>query len=126
MLNDNIYADWAYDIDKDPIHIGENRDTDTINQSIEMILATNRGERLFNPSFGFGLMNKIFDLENNNQFEKILDDLAKEIMYWDNRIQIVEKDMKIIKNTDQHSIVLIIPYYIKINGIASVFKKKIG
>jgi phage baseplate assembly protein W len=121
----NISERWAYDIDKNPIDQGEIWDADVINQSIEMILSTIPGERVFNPSFGYGLQTKIFDLFSQEEAETILDEIANVIKFWEDRITILESEMKVIANVDKNYIILIIPYIIKRTQIQSVFKKKI-
>jgi len=122
----NFSSNFAYDIDKNPVDIGEIWDVDVINQSIEMILNTYPGERLFNPFFGVGLQSKIFNLENQNEAESILDFVANGIKNWEDRIVVIESQMRMNVNSDEHSVILIIPYFIKKNGIQSVFKKKIS
>jgi phage baseplate assembly protein W len=120
-LSDN----WAYDIAKTPISDGEIKDIEVINQSIELILSTVRGERLFNPSFGLGLQNRIFNIASPDEGETILDLVAEAIKNWENRITLIENQMKIQINSDQNSIIIIIPYIIRRNQIKSVFQKKI-
>jgi len=120
-LSDN----WAYDLDKDPIRNGEIKDGDVLNQSIEMILATAFGERLFNPSFGAGLQYKIFNVFTTSEANAILDEVAQNIKMWEDRITVVESQMNFIINPDQNYVILIIPYIINRTGVKSVFKKKI-
>lgn len=121
----NISERWAYDIDKNPIDQGEIWDVDVINQSIEMILGTLPGERLFNPNFGVGLQYRIFEVMSNEEAENLLNIVASAIKTWEDRIFLVESQMRIIADVDRHIVVMIIPYIIKRTGITSVFKKKI-
>ena len=121
----NISERWAYDIDKNPIDQWEIWDVDCINQSIELILGTLPGERIFNPSFGFGLQYRIFNLFSPDQAESILDEISSALKKWEDRITIIERQMRVIANVDNNSIILIIPYIIKRNQIKSIFKKKI-
>jgi len=116
---------WAYDISKKPISVGEIWDAEVINQSIEMILATNLGERMFNPYFGFGLFTKLFNNINANNAETLLDNIANTILKWEDRITLVERDMRIIANSNQNTLIIIIPYIIKRTGIKNTFKKQI-
>lgn len=121
----NISTRWAYDIDKNPIDQGEIWDVDCINQSIEMILGTIPGERLFNTSFGYGLQYRIFNIASPEEAESILNEAAKAIQKWEDRINLVESQMRIIADVDRHFVVLIIPYIIKRTGIQSIFQKKV-
>jgi len=121
----NISSRWAYDIDKNPIDQGEIWDIDCINQSIELIIGTYPGERLFNPTFGLGLQYRIFNIASPEEAEALLDVVANALKVWEDRIIILESEMRIISNIDQHSVILIIPYMIKRNKIKSIFKKKL-
>lgn len=121
----NISERWAYDIDKNPIDQGEIWDADVINQSIEMILGTYFGERLFVPSFGFGVEQRMFEVFNPEDAESLLDDIANAIKRWEDRVILVESKMRIIADVDRNFIVLVVPYIIKRTNISSVFKKKI-
>lgn len=116
---------WAYDIDKNPIDQGEIWDVDVINQSIEMILGTIYGERLFNPSFGFGLQYRIFESMSSSKAESLLDEISTAIKRWEDRITLLESEMRIIANVDKNSVIIIIPYIINRVNIKSVFKKKL-
>ena len=121
----NISERWAYDIDKNPIDQGEIWDVDCINQSIEMILGTMPGERLFNTPFGYGLQYKIFNIASPAEAESILDEIVEALARWEDRISVVTNQMRIIADVDRHSVIIIIPYIIKRTYIKSVFKKKI-
>lgn len=116
---------WAYDIDKNPIDQGEIWDVDVINQSIEMILGTMYGERLFNPGFGFGLQYRIFESMSSSKAESLLDEISTAIKRWEDRITLLESEMRIIANVDKNSVIIIIPYIINRVNIKSVFKKKL-
>lgn len=125
ILNKEFSDNWAYDIDKNPIDQGEIWDADVINQSIEMILCTYPGERLFNPSFGIGIQYRIFNIASPAEAESLLDIIASALRVWEDRIIVVESQMRIIANVDAHSVIIVIPYTIKRNNIKSVFKKKL-
>ena len=116
---------WTYDIDKNPIDQGEIWDGDVLNQSIELILVTNYGERLFNPTFGFGLLGRIFEVMSPTAADGLLDEMAEAIRRWEDRITLIESQMRIISNVDLHTISIIIPYIIKRSQIQSVFKKNL-
>jgi phage baseplate assembly protein W len=116
---------WAYDIAQDIYHHGEVHDEDVINQSIELILSTAYGERFFNPSFGSSLPYRLFDTIDENFGERILDDIVVAINRWEDRITIMEDQMRMVINPDQNSINIVIPYIVKRNGKTSYFKKKI-
>jgi phage baseplate assembly protein W len=117
---------WAYDISKDIISKGEIYDVNVINQSIESILSTLPGERLFNPNFGSTLGTYLFEHINEDSGEKILDDIISEIQRFEDRIIIVSQMASIKLYNDESAIILTIPYIIKVRNIASKFEKKIN
>jgi phage baseplate assembly protein W len=116
---------WAYDLEKKIIRKGEIWDVDVIDQSIEMILGTIWGERLFNPSFGCGLQMKVFETVTEDSGEEILNEIATALKRWEDRITVLETEMRLYFNEDSHTIVLMVPYIINERQIKSTFKKKI-
>jgi phage baseplate assembly protein W len=116
---------YAYDLSINPLSKGEIWDTDVINQSIELIIATYFGERLFNPYFGSPLGNMLFENMNESKGESLLTDLINAIKKWEDRITILESKCRIILDYDNNSIGLQIFYTINQNNIRSVFEKKI-
>ena len=118
------YVDnWAYDIPIKSLSRGEIVNTDVINQSIEMILATPRGSRLFNISYGSNFTLRVFDNMNEGSLEKLIDDTIVAINRWENRIIILEDQVQLTVDTDKHTIHLLIPYIIKQRQIKGEFSK---
>ena len=70
---------WAYDISKNVLSKGEIRDVDVINQSIESIIGTLFGERIFNLSFGSDLTLRIFDIQTKKSGEQVLNSITDAI-----------------------------------------------
>jgi len=120
------YADdWAYDLPIQLISKGEIVNEDVINQSIEMILATLRGERLFRPSFGSDFSRRLFDIMGDEFYNKLLDDTVEAIKRWEDRIVVLEDLVHLFVDDDNNSVTLTIPYIIKQRRIKAEFKKKI-
>lgn len=120
------YSDsWAYDLSNNVVDKGEIFDVDVINQSIENILMTLIGERIFNISFGSNLMLRVFELASAQKGEQLLNDVSQTIKRWDDRIDIIDSEMKLEIDVDNNSAVIDIPYRIRNTGIKSRFKKKI-
>ena len=127
VINKQLFSDhYAYDISKNVLSKGEIHDTDVLSQSIEMILTTMFNERLFNTSFGSVLPSYLFEYINENSGEKLLDDIITVIHKWEDRIIVIGGSSSLQILADQYAIILTLPYYIKRNGITSVFKKKIN
>jgi len=116
---------WAYDISKNIISKGEVWDEDAVKQSIEMIVATYFGERLFNLPFGSPVWGKLFETMTPNDGENLLNGVAAAIKRWEDRVRLIEADMRVINKTDDNSITLVIPYIIKRSGKSSIWQKKI-
>lgn len=121
LLSDN----WAQDIDKNAVSNGELRDVDVIDQSIELILTELQGERLFNLQYGCSLTKRVFETMTPGLAENILDEVTQAIKRWEDRITLVESQMRLINNEDEHTIIILIPYIIKKTGVSSIFKKKL-
>ena len=116
---------WAYDISQNVVSKGETYDVDVINQSIENILMTFVGERIFNISYGSNLMLRVFEIISIRSGEQILNDIVKTIQRWEDRIEIIESDMKLTIDVDRNGALIEIPYRIKNTELKSMFKKKI-
>jgi len=116
---------WAYDIAKNINTKGEVWDDVAIKQSIETILTTSYGERVFNPFFGSPLYSFISETISQQTAERLLDSIIKAIKRWEDRITILENSVKMIISYDSHAITLKIPYIIKKLNIVSSYDKKI-
>jgi len=125
IIQKNYRDKFAYDLNKNPITKAELWDEYVLNQSIELIIATYFGERLFNPFFGSPVGKLLFDTINEDKAKSILSDLIATIQKWENRITIIIPKSKIIVDLDNNSISLDIPYVINKNNIVSRFEKKI-
>jgi phage baseplate assembly protein W len=115
----------AFDISLDTFRDGEIYNEDVINQSIEMILMTKFGKRLFNSSFGSSFQARIFDNMSIDYGNKLLDDTVEAIKKWDNRIVISESDVRLVIDPDRNMASLTIPYTIRATGVKASFNKKI-
>jgi phage baseplate assembly protein W len=124
-IQKNYRDKFAYDISKQALRKGEIWDFDVINQSIELILTTYYGERLFNPYFGSPLANLLGEPMSEQKAESLLVDIINDIKKWEDRITIIENRCQLILDYDNNSIELKLPYYVNKNNIRSIFEKKI-
>ena len=125
-ITNKEYSDaFAQDFSKNIISDGEIFDENVISQSIEMIVATMFGERLFNPEFGSILSIKLFEDFSVVTGEEIINGVAAAIKKYENRVKVLESNIQLDMNQDEHYIILSIPYYILRSGKTSFFKKKI-
>lgn len=121
----NYNQRYAYDLSKNVISKGEVWDDDVIKQSIEMILSTGYGERVFNPSFGSDLPYYMFENLNEQNGELLLTSIINSIKKWEDRVEIIDNLCRLVLYPDQNAILLNITYVIKKTNIVSKFEKKI-
>ncbi len=77
-------------------------DIASIYQSINNILNTTPGERLFNPEFGLDLASWIFDLMNEANAFAILSEITGAINRWEPRVYVDFGRSTITPNYDQN------------------------
>lgn len=114
---------WAIDISKETKSKGEVTNEKAINQSIEGILSTYFGERLFNLGFGSVLPTALFNTFTESQGEDLLTRLIETIEAYEDRITIQQDAARLyIKDNVMR---LIIPYFLNRENITSVFDRKV-
>jgi phage baseplate assembly protein W len=116
---------WAKDLSINLSTVGEILNEDVINQSIELILATLHGERLFNSSFGSDFSLRVFDTIDEDFYEQVLDDTVDAIATWEDRITIIDDKVNLQILPDENTVYLTIPYIINIRRLKAEFRKKI-
>jgi len=117
--------DWALDASYNLYSVVEIKNIQVINQSIEMILATPLGTRLFNLNFGSNFSLRIFDNMNPQYLQTVIDDTVTRIEEWEDRIIIIKEEVNLAVNPETNSMVLTIPYIIKARNIKGSFAKYI-
>ena len=115
---------WARDVSKDSINLGEVYNETAINVSLENILLTLRGERIFHPNFGTILPAVPFEILDYSSAEELLDILIRDIRRWEKRILIVTDQIELDIQLDENALILVIPYIIKRTGLTGTFSKK--
>ena len=127
-MSDILYTDnFAYDLSNDILSKGEVYDYDAINQSIENIIMTGLGERLFSPFFGSSIGNLLFEGMSNDllESETMIDTLISEIGLWENRITFKRSECYFTPEPDNNKLILELTYIVKKNQITNTFKRKI-
>ena len=125
FLEKEFSDDWAYDLDKNFKSKGELKNEDVITQSIELIIGTILGERLFNPRFGSRVFETLFEGLTETTGEEVLDSAIEAIKEYEDRVIVNENNSELLIFPDNNSVIISIPYRIKRSGKESVFKKKI-
>ena len=116
---------WAYDLAKNVITDGEVYDSDAIEQSIENIIATIFGERLFFSEFGSSLSFVLFENVDARSAETVLDNVIDSVKRWEKRITISSKDCRLNIDSDNNSLSFKLPYTINTSNIKNVFERRI-
>ena len=122
---DTLNEKWATDLSLDPFTNGEIYHEDVINQSIEVILSTLLGKRLFNLTFGSDFPRRIFDTLDSATSEKLLDDVVEAIKRWDNRLVIIDREVELTIDPDNNKALIVVPYIIPFIGKKAIFRRKI-
>lgn len=125
-LSDVIQRDhYAYDVNKNVLTGGELYDEEALKQSLEMIVSTLVGERIFSQ-FGSTVTLQLFRNFSPSRSNDILNSIAAAVRQWDSRIKINEPNMRLFyDSTNPNEFILFIPFTIVPQQINSVFQKKI-
>jgi len=124
-LENETIDTWAYDLSKGIDSVDEVFDDKAINVSIENILSTLRGERLFAPIFGSNLTAEIFEIIDLTRAENLLDELLYSISLFEDRVTVIPSEVELNVLTDTNTMTLVIPYIINRNGLTGRFSRKI-
>jgi len=116
---------FAYDLSKNVITKGEIYDIDVINQSIENILSTIRGERIFLLPYGSELPVVIFENLNDTNAELLLEKILDAIEVWEDRITVFREETRMNINYNTNSLTLELPYRLNQNNITGTFVRNI-
>lgn len=117
---------WTMDLSNETFSRGTIVNEDVIDQSITNILTTFYGERLFNPTFGCGLMGYLFNNSNTGSMFELKREVILALNKWEPRITIDESSLTVSFNQDNNQITLAFNYLVKKTSTTQTFLKKIG
>ena len=94
MTEESVYSDLNQ---RDPFEVGQEILTNTASvfQSIQNILTTRKGERLFNPEFGIDLEDHLFELMDDISEIEIEREVTEAIRLFEPRVAILHQFTKI-------------------------------
>lgn len=115
---------FALDLNKKVLTNVDSVDKDVIHQSLEAILLTGVGERVF-EDFGSFLQTILFHRLDENNAENLLDEIISTISRYETRITISSELCALNISRQTHTIRLKIVYYINSDGAIGEFNKKI-
>jgi phage baseplate assembly protein W len=90
---------------------------EAVRTSIDNILGTSRGERVFLPEFAIGLRGMVFEPLNANLVNRLSNEVKNSIEIWDPRVTVIGVDFK--EDTDNNYIELTVRF--NIVGYAETF-----
>lgn len=117
---------YAYDLSRNIITDGESYDEYAIAQSIENIVLTGYGERIFEPSFGSGITSIPFSRADSRLLNTALDTLIDRIEKTDYRVSIMRDRCKMIMDPDNNQVTLEIVFFVKSNYKVGVFSRTLA
>lgn len=115
---------FALDLNKKVLTNVDAVDKDVIHQSLEAILLTGVGERVF-EDFGSFLQTILFHRLDENNAENLLDEIISTISRYENRITVISNSCALNISRQTQTMRLKIVYYINSDGAIGEFNKKI-
>lgn len=115
---------FALDLNKKVLTNVDAVDKDVIHQSLEAILLTGVGERVF-EDFGSFLQTILFHRLDENNAENLLDEIISTISRYETRITVISNSCALNISRQTQTMRLKIVYYINSDGAIGEFNKKI-
>lgn len=112
MEIDFLGVGWSSPVSLDNGRVRVARYEDAVRQSIWMILATAKGERVMRPDFGCGIHDKVFMPNNAGTIGQIVSDVRDALVVWEPRIDVLDVDT-IPDRTQPNTILIQIDYQIR-------------
>lgn len=112
MEIDFLGVGWSSPVSLDNGRVRVARYEDAVRQSIWMILATAKGERVMRPDFGCGIHDKVFMPNNAGTIGQIVSDVRDALIEWEPRIDVLNVDT-ISDRTQPNTILIGIDYQIR-------------
>lgn len=107
-----IWSDIHQDIVKDSLgNVRKSINADAVKTSINNILNTYKGERIFLPEFGSGMRGMLFEPMSQYKMDSYARLIKDAIERWDDRVIIEGIDLKV--DTDNHYVEVITRFSIK-------------
>ena len=104
LLQREIYSDFFTNLDKHPIKntLLRKINVDAVKQSIRNIVLTDRGERLYNPTFGGNIRALLFENKTPQTFISIKEQIKDVLEAHEPRAEII--DIVVADTFDDHTV----------------------
>lgn len=109
---ESVYSDFRKDMLLNPVNndVARYTDEDSVKESIQNLLLTNQGERLFNPTLGSSISKMLFDNILYPETKYIIQDLvATTIKNYEPRCELISVNVK-ADDSDPNSIVITVTF----------------
>jgi len=127
ILREKKTANYLYtDLSTNCLTKGDVYDEYCLNQSIQNILSTAFGERIFNNRFGSKLPTTLFETMDNQKGQSLVDSIVKSIEFFEDRILVVKDAVKFVWESSKNLLTIDIPYVIVKTGKIQNFSRKVS
>ena len=86
------YADLSLDFAANPVtgDVGKVKNSVSVKRGIKNVLMTEEGERLFNPEFGSGIRNILFEQITDLNTQRLETEIRSAIEAWEDRAEVIK------------------------------------
>jgi phage baseplate assembly protein W len=116
---------YAIDLSKKSISVSDVYDSQALLQSVENIILTIPGERVFQLDFGSPLMTTTFRNINEQNGERLLDAIIDAINKFEPRVRVISSKCVLQLIPSQNSLNIVIPFIIIKSGAYLEYTKKL-
>ena len=116
---------YAIDLSKKSISVSDVYDSQALLQSVENIILTIPGERVFQLDFGSPLMTTTFRNINEQNGERLLDAIVDAINKFEPRVRVISSKCVLQLIPSQNSLNIVIPFIIIKSGAYLEYTKKL-
>ena len=116
---------YAIDLSKKSISVSDVYDSQALLQSVENIILTIPGERVFQLDFGSPLMTTTFRNINEQNGERLLDAIVDAINKFEPRVRVISSKCVLQLIPSQNSLNIVIPFIVIKSGAYLEYNKKL-
>lgn len=116
---------YAIDLSKKSLSVSDVYDSQALLQSVENIILTIPGERVFQLDFGSPLMTTTFRNINEQNGERLLDAIIDAINKFEPRVRVISSKCILQLIPSQNSLNIVIPFIVIKSGAYLEYTKKL-
>lgn len=110
---ESIYADFRKDLIVNPISgdLALNKDEEAIKESLKNVILMDKGEKLFQPSFGGNIRAMLFELNSPATLKLIQEQIKSTINNYEPRVELI--DVEVYSLIDDNKVAIKIIYALR-------------